>query len=154
MNSESEHEGDVQPRKVAIAFLEAIELGLLAEPEYPQRHEAHEVSDHARRKSTQRRQEVVFGMNRFRGRRAQVEHEQRHGYREDPVGERREAVQVRSRNPVVERAHRYFGCGPDSDGRRARLRRHRYHASPTGTAKMSTWIANSSPRSWPALTPT
>lgn len=56
-----------------------VELSLLPDPENSERQKAHHVNAQPRRQIPQREPEAVFRVNRFDGRRAQVQHQQRHG---------------------------------------------------------------------------
>src|SRR5579872_2726279 len=95
----------MNPREIAVCAGKLVELRLLAHPENAIGHDAHQIHDEPRRERHQRVPQVVLGMNRFRRRNAQIEHQQRHGNGENSVTQRGETFDALSGNTVVERRH-------------------------------------------------
>lgn len=93
---------DVDPGKIAVGAGEIVELSLLADPEDAIGHDAHEEDEQARRECDEDAAEVVLGVDGLGGGDAKIEDEKRHGYREDAIAERGDAVHALAGNTVVE----------------------------------------------------
>jgi hypothetical protein len=96
---------DVNPGQIAVGAGKVVKLGLLADPEDAVSHDAHQEDEQARGERDERTAEVVLRVNRSGRGHAKVENQQGHGYGEDAVAERGEAVDVLTSNAVVERVH-------------------------------------------------
>src|SRR6266699_6545881 len=107
----------MDPREIAIASREMVELRLLADPENTERQKTHDISEQARRKLDQSVPQNLLGLNRpthpqrllavnhSTHRDVQVEHKQSHRDGEDPVTQSCQSFETLPRNPVVNCAH-------------------------------------------------
>ncbi len=84
-------------------------LGLLADPEDAQRHEAHDEGQQPGAEQPQRMREIGFAVDAGQRRRTDVEHQHRHREGEDAVGQRGQAFAVAAGDAVVERGHAESG---------------------------------------------
>ena len=98
-------EGDVNPGEIAVGAGEVVELGLLADPEDADGHDAHQKDERRGESAMRAWPEIALGVDGFGGGDAEIEDEQGHGYGEDAVAEGGEAFNVLSCNAVVERGH-------------------------------------------------
>ena len=96
----------MNPGEIAIGAREVVELRLLADPENTEGHHAHQKDKQARSERGQDMPEIALGVNGFGGGDPEIEHQQGHGYGENPVAERAEAFDALSGNAVVEGVHR------------------------------------------------
>jgi len=103
--ADSAEKTDVNPCQIAVGAGKVVELGLLADPEDAVGHDAHEEDEQARGERDESAAKIVLGVNRFGGGDAKVENEQGHGYGEDAVAERGDAIDALTGNTVVERVH-------------------------------------------------
>lgn len=91
----------MDPCQIAIGAGEVIQLRLLAHPKDAIGHHAHEKNDETRRQHHQCMPQVALGVDRLAGRYTQVEHQQRHGDRENAVAQGRQALHALPGNAVV-----------------------------------------------------
>lgn len=104
----------MNPGEVSVGAGDVVELRLLADPENAVGHDAHQKNQNSRREHDQVLPEIALGVDSFGGRDPEIEHEQRHGYGEDAVAERGEALHAFSCNLVVQRVHRRESSGLQS----------------------------------------
>src|SRR2546421_12330010 len=95
----------MDPREMAIAAREAVELRLLADPENAERQKTHEIGDEARQKLDQSAPQAELVCNRPTRRYAQVQDEQRHRNGEEPIAQGGQSFHTLARDKVVNRAH-------------------------------------------------
>ena len=93
------------PRKTNIGAFQMVELGLLTDPENPQRQKAHHVHDEPRRKGGQAVPQIVLVVYGFQRGHAQIKRQQGHSEGEDAIAEGREALDALPGNLVVRRGH-------------------------------------------------
>lgn len=92
----------MQPRQRPVAPFEVrVELGLLRDPEDAERQEAREVRQQPRALLGEQAGEVGLGFHALGRRHLQVEDQERHGDREDAVGQAREPAEAASGEGAV-----------------------------------------------------
>jgi len=77
-----------------------IELGLLADPEDPQRQEARQIGQQPRSQLGEQVRGVILGRHALRGRHLQIEDQQRHRDGEDAVGKAASLPRLRPANSL------------------------------------------------------
>ena len=91
----------MNPGEMAIAAAEMIELRLLSDPEDSERQKTHHIDEDVRRHRNHGMLEIALAVDRICRRRPQVEHEQRHGDRENAVAQGREALDALCSDAVI-----------------------------------------------------
>ena len=91
----------MDPREVAVGPLDLAQLRLLPDPEDAEREKAHHVRDDRWKQAHQLAPEVRLRLNPADRGDREAEDKQRHAHREDPVGDRAQAVEARAGELVV-----------------------------------------------------
>src|SRR5919201_361799 len=95
----------MDPREIAIAAREAVELSLLAHPENAERQKTHEIGDEGRQELAQSDPQAELRVNPATRRYAQVQDEQCHRDGEEPVAQGCKSFHALARDNVVDCAH-------------------------------------------------
>src|SRR6185295_18968664 len=100
------HHGDrreihqVKPCEVAIGAVEMVEMRLLADPEYAERHEAEQICEKARPEAPDGRYQAGLGCDSFVSRDVDLHHDHRQRDREQTVAERSDSLDTGPCNSV------------------------------------------------------